>query len=214
MPSPTHARSAPQKRLHSVGCCVSPAGPALANSAVMEPGHCRLDPDSPLITPPDPSTWLVVPEHDNFLLDALEQVIDTQILSEVTWPARDGSGRLAPPPDCHFLDQLVRGHDLLGEADEHYHVEVVGQGAQTVAELLRGEACDLCRGHGRYSARIWWQGRRQHGVLCAACYDQHGDGQLGGTRDWFLFTLDDVPARVQEVCDVLTGRLDRDSLWS
>lgn len=171
----------------------------------------NVSPDDPLLTPPEDG-WLRRPQPgEDPERVAVEGVLDFLDATAMSWPARSSDGRLAPPPVEHVLDHLARSHDLVEELEAlsrpagPYTVECVG-------ELPRCELCEA--GFARYYGHLEVQVRRVGARLCPDCYVDRCSGRLGSaTGDLYLMRYDEVPAAVRQVCDIITRRQGRPSLW-
>ncbi len=167
--------------------------------------------DDPLLPQPDPSVW-ISPLHstDEEALDAVtSEIIDYFEASTIVFPARDGKGQLAPPPDEHVLDHLARSHNLVDETEA-----LVRPAAGTVCVLDALPLCDLCHlEEARYDAYVVQDGRRTGCFLGPNCFAERGENRLGTGQAVYVMTYAEVSPDVRKVCDVLCRRRGRPSLW-
>jgi hypothetical protein len=170
-----------------------------------------VNPDDPLLTAPAEG-WLRQPEPgEDAERVAAEGVMDYLDATAMSWPARSRDGRLVPPPDEHVLDHLARSHDLVDE-DEALSRPAAPYTVECLVEL---PGCELCEANGaRYYGHLEAGGVRVGVRLCPDCYVDRCSGRLGSaTGDLYLMRYAEVPSAVREVCDVITRRQGRPSLW-
>jgi len=167
--------------------------------------------DDPLLPAPDPSGWMATPPAGE---DAVEHSVtaamDYMNFHAIAWPARDSAGRLVAPPDEHVLDQLARTEGLVAEEES-----LIRPAAGTVAVVAELPICDICdQERARYDGIASVGNKSATAFSCPACYDRYGSGTLGATGDCYLMTLPEVSPAVRAVCDELTKRHGRASLWA
>lgn len=172
-----------------------------------------MNPNDPLLTAPTEGWGVRRPEPgEDPLRIGLESVVDYLDMTAMSWPARDAEGRLVPPPDEHVLDHLSRSHALVDDDESNSRPA----GPYTVECVSGLPECELCRGadaryYGHFVNQEAGPGRR----LCAACYVDRCSGRLGSaTGDLYLMTYDEVPQAVRDICDAITTRQARPSLWN
>ena len=142
------------------------------------------------------------------MLSLAESVSDYFNFNAVAWPAWDGAGHLVPPPDEHVLDALARSYSLVDDEESS-----VRPAANTVGVLIELPPCDLC---GSADARVDGGMTTRDGVhasMCASCYRRHGVGTFGASGDGYLLTFAEVSDEVRHVCDQITTRLGRPSIF-
>lgn len=168
--------------------------------------------DDPLIPAPSTDGWFPPAGNGE---DALERgyanALDYFSFNAIAWPAKNAAGDLVAPPDEHVLDYLARAHDLVDE-----ETAAVRPSASTVAVVSTLHFCNLCDDpdvRARYDARLTVKDVTATGFACERCYDACGGGILGASGDTYLLTLHEVSQAVRDVCNELTTRLDRPSLW-
>ena len=166
--------------------------------------------DDPLIPGPDGDGWLTRPVPGQDPMEAaMEAIADYMNFNAIAWPARAADGNLGPPPDEHVLDSLARSEGLVSEEETQ-----VRPAAGTVAVVAALPDCDVC---GVLPARIDGRVLSNEELVavfaCAACYDDYGQGSLGASGDVWLMLKSEVSPEVRAVCDELSARLGRPSLW-
>lgn len=176
-----------------------------------EGGYGRaVDANDPLIPPPDDTAFEPVMPGEDPIEAGARRVSDYFNMAAMAWPARDATGQLVPPPPEHVLDSLARSYDLVEEEQAQ-----VRPAAGTVTVIPQLPVCDFCGGqNARYDGHLKSGDQSIAGMACSDCYGRAGLESLGATGDVYLMTKADVPKEVRAVCDELTARLGRPSLWA
>jgi hypothetical protein len=165
--------------------------------------------DDPLIPPPDDVPVEPLAPSADPEKAAFRRAFDYVNMNAIAWPAMDAAGHMVPPPDEHVLDQLARTEELVPE-----EMQQVRPAADTVAVISSLHECDLCGAEARYDGRLQIEGKVIPAFACPDCYGRYGSGTLGAGGDVYLMTRSEVPLQVRAVCDELTSRLGRPSLWA
>lgn len=163
----------------------------------------------PLLPLPDIS--LNIPEElpgEDQLKAAYVGVSDHVNLHAMSWPAKDRSGRLVPPPAEHVLHDLAHAYNLV---EEERLFESPRLGDVTVVTELPG--CGMCDEEARYDAAVEVAGGAAGVFLCDAHYLEHGSGTLGATGDTYLMLFEEVPQAVQDDCNVLLAAQQRQPIF-
>jgi len=164
-----------------------------------------LDPDNPLIEPPDPELLsLRQPGTGDPLEDLVVGAIDYYNLTSVVLPAFDERGFKLFPPDEHVLDDLCRRYDLVDNEEMEARPP-----AGTVAVVIELANCDNCRAVAEYEA--YHDGLVS--PVCSPCLRRRGDGLVGPGHAVHMMHSAEVPYAVREVADELCRRRDRPALW-
>ncbi len=166
--------------------------------------------NDPLLPAPDAEPWMISPRPgEDPIRASAAGVVDYFFAHQLRWPARNAEGELMPPPPEHVLDCLARAFDLVSEDDIQTHPE-----AGTVAVVSRLHPCGLCGAAARYDGYVQQGASRLACFMCPRCFDARSSGVLGVGENVYLLQMEEVPAEVRAICDELTGRQGRPSLWS
>lgn len=170
-----------------------------------------MDAHDPLLPAPDDVGWIRRPEPGQDPLDAaIEGVFDYINFNAVAWPVWDESGRLVTPPPEHVLDALARSYELAPEQEI-----LTRPGAHTVSVVMTLPVCDLCQDtEARFDGQLDVGGSSAGAFFCSSCYAARGLGTLGATGDVYLMTYGEVPEDVRAICDEITARQGRESIWA
>lgn len=73
-------------------------------------------------------------------------------------------------------------------------------------------ACEKCGDLAHFD--IWATAAQEPQLLCEGCAEPLEDMQLGSGAATAIFTLDEMPWTIRDICDSITEELGRPSLWA
>lgn len=158
----------------------------------------------------------------NWMKDAVAWVVSIAEANRIIWPA-EIDGRLAPPPDAHVLDYLVRrefGDTDNPEASAEFELRPTAVTVGVVDEL---PDCFFCEKVGRPGIKARYDGpmtpesrSSPWAFMCSDCYRVHSTGRLGNAEGQYLLLRSEVPSDVSKAHEraraywsARTGRADQ-----
>jgi hypothetical protein len=129
---------------------------------------------------------------------------NAELYSEPFRPPTIGDLRIGPG---HIMDAMARDYALLPE-----DMTAMSQpmGVCCVRAVL--PACEKCGDLGRYD--IWVTAAQGPLLLCEGCAGPLEGLQLGFGTATAIFTVDEMPWTIRDICDRITEELGRPSLWA